>query len=157
MQINATILGQLISFFLFVMFCMKYIWPSIISSIEKRQKIISDGMKMTEQAKKELEIAHKNAFKHIEKAKEEAKKIINEANKIKLNILTETKKESEIERKKIINNSYIKIESERFRMKENLKKDFANLVIIASEKIIERKINLLSEEDIINKFIAKLK
>lgn len=35
---NATLLGQAIAFFLFVVFCMKYVWPPIMEAIEERQK-----------------------------------------------------------------------------------------------------------------------
>ncbi|CCJ90593.1 ATP synthase B chain [Cronobacter turicensis 564] len=30
MNLNATILGQAIAFVLFVLFCMKYVWPPIM-------------------------------------------------------------------------------------------------------------------------------
>lgn len=38
MNLNATILGQAIAFVLFVLFCMKYVWPPLMAAIEKRQK-----------------------------------------------------------------------------------------------------------------------
>lgn len=52
MNLNATILGQAIAFVLFVLFCMKYIWPPIMAAIEKRQKEIADGLSSAERAKK---------------------------------------------------------------------------------------------------------
>ncbi|MGP1954025.1 MAG: F0F1 ATP synthase subunit B family protein, partial [Arsenophonus sp. NC-QC1-MAG3] len=50
MNFNATILGQVIAFVLFVLFCMKYIWPPIMAAIEKRQKEIFDSLSSAEQA-----------------------------------------------------------------------------------------------------------
>ena len=44
MNMNATLLGQAITFVLFVWFCMKFIWPPVINAIEKRQKDIADGL-----------------------------------------------------------------------------------------------------------------
>ncbi|MDX6961065.1 F0F1 ATP synthase subunit B, partial [Citrobacter freundii] len=38
MNLNATILVQAIAFVLFVLLCMKYIWPPLMAAIEKRQK-----------------------------------------------------------------------------------------------------------------------
>ncbi len=52
MNLNATILGQAIAFVLFVIFCMKYVWPPIMAAIEKRQQEIADGLSSAERAKK---------------------------------------------------------------------------------------------------------
>lgn len=49
---NATLLGQAISFGMFVWFCMKYVWPPIIKAIEDCQKKIADGLQAAERAKK---------------------------------------------------------------------------------------------------------
>lgn len=156
MQINATIFGQLISFVLFVMFCMKYIWPPIISAIEKRQEKIFNGIKLADQAKKDLELAKITSYKYIQKAKEQAQEIIDQANKKKINIIDNIKIEAEIERKKIINKAYKQIQIEKKYMVNDLKKVFTNLVISASEKIIEKNIDISTQNDIINKFISKL-
>ncbi|KZH94882.1 hypothetical protein AWG50_18895 [Escherichia coli] len=48
MNLNATILGQAIAFVLFVLFCMKYVWPPLMAAIEKRQKEIADGLASAE-------------------------------------------------------------------------------------------------------------
>ena len=55
MNLNATILGQAIAFVLFVLFCMKYVWPPLMAAIEKRQKEIADGLASAERAHKEYE------------------------------------------------------------------------------------------------------
>ncbi|MBL4821918.1 MAG: F0F1 ATP synthase subunit B, partial [Colwellia sp.] len=34
MNINATLIGELIAFVVFVIFCMKFVWPPIIAAIE---------------------------------------------------------------------------------------------------------------------------
>lgn len=38
MNLNATLLGELIAFAVFVLFCMKFVWPPLINAIEARQK-----------------------------------------------------------------------------------------------------------------------
>ena len=57
MNLNATILGQAIAFVLFVLFCMKYVWPPLMAAIEKRQKEIADGLASAERAHKDLDLA----------------------------------------------------------------------------------------------------
>ena len=44
MNINYTIIGQLIAFLVFVAFCMRYVWPPILAAMEERQQKIIKTM-----------------------------------------------------------------------------------------------------------------
>ena len=44
MNINATLIGQSVAFLIFVLFCMKYVWPPVIAALHERQKKIADGL-----------------------------------------------------------------------------------------------------------------
>lgn len=44
MNINATLIGQSVAFFIFVLFCMKFVWPPVIAALQERQKKIADGL-----------------------------------------------------------------------------------------------------------------
>lgn len=101
-NLNATILGQTISFILFVWFCMKYIWPPIILAIETRQKEIKQSLIIAKQAKEELSIIQRKMEIEIQEAKEKASTILNEANKQKLFILETAKEQALEESKKIL-------------------------------------------------------
>ena len=43
MNINLTIIGQIVAFLAFVVFCMRYVWPPILAAMEERQQKIADG------------------------------------------------------------------------------------------------------------------
>ena len=57
MNINLTLIGQAISFAIFVWFCMKYVWPPITSALEQRKKTIADGLSAAELGQQSLEKA----------------------------------------------------------------------------------------------------
>ena len=57
MNFNATLIGQMITFAIFVWFCMKYIWPFLIQAMEERNKRISEGLAAAQQGQKDLEEA----------------------------------------------------------------------------------------------------
>ena len=61
MNINATMIGQSITFFFFVWFCMKFVWPPIMQALEARTKQIADGLAAAERGKHEQELAQKRA------------------------------------------------------------------------------------------------
>ncbi|AXW86417.1 MULTISPECIES: F0F1 ATP synthase subunit B [Lonsdalea] len=156
MNINATILGQAIAFVLFVLFCMKYIWPPIMAAIEKRQKEIADGLSSAERAKNDLNLAQANATDQLKKAKADAQVIIEQANKQRAQILEEAKVEAETERNKIVAQAQAEIDAERKRAREELRKQVASLAIAGAERIIERSVDEAANSDIVDKLVAEL-
>ena len=54
MNINATLIVQMIVFITVVWFSMKFIWPMIMQAIEERNKTISEGLAAAEQGQKKL-------------------------------------------------------------------------------------------------------
>ncbi|OTA19065.1 F0F1 ATP synthase subunit B [Xenorhabdus beddingii] len=156
MNINATILGQALAFVLFVLFCMKYVWPPIMAAIEKRQKEIADGLASAERAKKNLDLAQANASDQLKKAKADAQVIIEQANKQKAQLIDDAKVEAELERNKIIAQAHAEVEAERKRAREELRKQVAMLAIAGAEKIIERSVDEAANSDIVNKLVAEL-
>ena len=57
MNINLTLIGQAISFAIFVWFCMKYVWPPLIKVLEERAATIAEGLAAAEKGKSELDAA----------------------------------------------------------------------------------------------------
>nr|WP_233451149.1 F0F1 ATP synthase subunit B [Xenorhabdus sp. Sc-CR9] len=141
---------------MFVLFCMKYVWPPIMAAIEKRQKEITDGLASAERAKKNLDLAQANATDQLKKAKADAQVIIEQANKQKAQIIDDAKAEAELERNKILVQANAEIEAERKRAREELRKQVAMLAIAGAEKIIERSVDEAANSDIVDKLVAEL-
>jgi len=156
MNMNATLLGQAITFVLFVWFCMKFVWPPVIRAIEKRQKDIADGLSSAEAAKKDLELTKANTSEIMQQAKVEANAIIEQANKRKVTILEEAKQDAVKEKDRIVTQGLAEIEAERKRAQAELKQQVAMLAIAGAEKIIERSVDEAANSDIIDKLVAEL-
>ncbi|AVF58656.1 F0F1 ATP synthase subunit B [Vibrio diabolicus] len=156
MNINATLLGQAISFALFVWFCMKYVWPPLMKAIEERQKKIADGLQAAERAAKDLDLAQANASDQLKEAKRTATEIIEQANKRKSQILDEAREEAQAERQKILAQAEAELEAERNRARDDLRKQVATLAVAGAEKILERSIDKDAQKDILDNITAKL-
>lgn len=156
MNINATLLGELIAFIFFVWFCMKFVWPPLMNAIEERQKKIADGLADAGRAAKDLELAQIKATEQLKEAKVTANEIIEQANKRKAQIVEEAKVEAQTERAKIIAQGQAEIENERNRVKDDLRKQVALLAIAGAEKILERTIDPEAHSDIVNKLVAEI-
>ncbi len=156
MSINATLLGQAISFALFVWFCMKFVWPPLMNAIEQRQKKIADGLADADRAVKDLELAQAKATDQLKEAKVTANEIIEQANKRKAQIVEEAKAEADAERAKIIAQGKAEIENERNRVKDDLRKQVAALAVLGAERILERSIDEAAHSDIVDKLVAEI-
>lgn len=156
MNLNATLIGQLIAFALFVAFCMKYVWPPLIKAIETRQAGIADALASAEKAKQEQADTKALAEQEIAKAREEAQQIIDLATKRRNEILESVQAEAEAEKAKIIEQGYAEVENERRRVQEELRQKVAALAVAGAEKIVGRSVDAAANNDIIDKLVAEL-
>ncbi|MCI7478833.1 MAG: F0F1 ATP synthase subunit B, partial [[Pasteurella] aerogenes] len=154
MNLNATLIGQLIAFALFVWFCMKFVWPPIIKAIEERQSSIANALASAEAAKKEQADTKVLVEQEITQAKLQAQEIVDLANKRRNEILDEVKAEAEALKAKIIEQGYAEVESERKRVQEELRVKVASLAVAGAEKIVGRTVDEAANNDIIDKLVA---
>ena len=81
MNFNATLIGQTITFIVFVWFCMKYIWPPLMAALEERNARISEGLAAAQRGQQDLEDAQVKVTGSLNDAKQQAQEIINQAHK----------------------------------------------------------------------------
>ena len=156
MNLNATLIGQLIAFAIFVWFCIKFVWPPIINAIEKRQSQIANALASAEAAKKEQADTKMLVEKEISQSKLQAQEILDLANKRRNEVLAEVKAEAEELKDKIIEQGYAEVEAERKRVQEELRIKVASLAIAGAEKIVGRTVDEAANNDIIDKLVAEL-
>ncbi|SET68295.1 F0F1 ATP synthase subunit B [Thalassotalea agarivorans] len=156
MNINSTLIYELIAFVVFVLFCMKYVWPPLMAAIEERQKTIADGLAASDRAAKDLELAQEKAAAQLKEAKAQAAEIVEAAKKRENQMIEEAAEKAQAEREKIIASGHAEIETERNRAKEELRKQVATLAVVGAEKILERSIDAAAHSDILDKLVAEL-
>ncbi|MDH3434952.1 MAG: F0F1 ATP synthase subunit B, partial [Gammaproteobacteria bacterium] len=100
MDINATLIGQTIAMIVFVWFCMKYIWPPLLSAIEERQEKIAEGLAAAEQGELRLEEAKAQAGEIVDHARKQATGILDQAHARANEIVAEGKADGVKERER---------------------------------------------------------
>ncbi len=94
MNFNATLIGQSITFIIFVWFCMRFVWPPIMLALQQRKERVAEGLAAGERGKHELELARKKALETLHDAKQQAAEIISRAEKRGADIVEEAKNEA---------------------------------------------------------------
>lgn len=156
MDINATLLGQMITFAIFVWFTLKFVWPMIQSSMDERKQKILDGLDAAKQGHEKLKHAEEKSLIFLKEAKDRSDNIIANANKQATKILEETRNSAISERDEIINSGYKQVEQELNKVKLELQQKIAELIISGAEKVLMKSINSKDHSMILDKFIKKL-
>ena len=149
MNINMTLIGQSITFAIFVWFCMKYVWPPIVGALEARKKQIADGLAAAERGRHELELAAKRASETMHEAKIKASEIIAQAEKRASQIVDEAKNAAKGEGDRMITAAKAEIEQESHRAREALRGEVAALVVAGAGKVLRREVNAQAHADLL--------
>jgi len=156
MNINQTLIGQTITFFIFVLFCKKYVWPALIAVMEAREKKIAEGLEAAERADKDLELAQQKVGEQLREAKEQAATILESANKRAAQIVDEAKEQARVEGERILTAAKADIEQEANRAKEELRGKVATLALAGAEKVLGSSIDANAHNDLVTKLAAEL-
>jgi F-type H+-transporting ATPase subunit b len=151
-DINLTLIGQMITFAIFIWFTMKYVWPPLENMLKVRQERIADGLHAAERGHLELELAQKTAVKEMREAREIAAQIIDQAHKQAIIIIEQAKADANIEKQNILTAGQAELDQAQQKAREKLKAEVVNLTILSTEKLLHRTMNdddqkrLLEEE-----------
>ena len=156
MNINATLIGQAIAFFLFVVFCMKFVWPPILRALEERKKKIADGLAAAEHGKHEQQMAEARAKELLREAKEQAGVIISRADKRAAEIVDESKEDAKAEGERLLTAARAEIDQEVNRVKEDLRKQVVTIAMAGAGKVLEREVDEDAHADLMNKLAAEI-
>ena len=141
MNLNATLIAQLVVFFILAWFTMKFVWPPIVKSLDDRAKKIADGLAAADKAKADLTLAEKKVVEELRKARESAGDVRTSAEKQASHLIDDARAEAG----RIIAAAREAAEAEAGaaaqRAKETLRDQVAHLAVAGAEKILRREIN----------------
>lgn len=156
MNLNLTLIGQMVAFVCFVVFCMKYVWPPIIAAMQERADKIADGLAAADRASHDLELAQEKAVERLKEAKEEAAGIVDAANKRAGQIVDEAKDAAVVEAERVKHSAQAEIDQEMNRAKEALRGQVAALALSGAEKVLGSAIDQQAHEELVDKLAADL-
>jgi len=124
--------------------------------MEERQKKIAAGLEAAQQGQYALELAQKNIAGQLHEAKAKVVVILDQANQQANNLIEESRIKAQSECAKILAKSKLDIEQEINKTQQELQQQTASLVIAATEKILQQKIDAATQQKLINQLIAEI-
>jgi len=148
-NLNATLIAQLVVFFILAWVTMKFVWPPIVKALDERAKKISDGLTAADKAKADLSLAEKKVVEEMRKARESASDVRAAAEKQAAKFLDDARAEAS----RIIAAAREAAEGEAAaaaqRAKEVLRDQVAILAVAGAERILRREINAQVHVDLL--------
>ena len=156
MNINLTLIGQTITFAFFIWFCMKFVWPPIMSALHERRSKIADGLAAAEKGQHEEELAKQKAVEILKEAKEQASEIIRNAEKRASEIVDEAKNNAKAEGDRLVKAAQAEIEQNVTRAREELRGKVVSLAVAGAGKVLKKEINEAANADLLKDLAAQL-
>jgi len=156
MNINATLFGQMLTFAIFVLVTMKYVWPAINKALNDRERKIAEGLEAAERGRHELELAQHKAAAQLRDAKIQAAHIIDQANQRANRLIEDSKEQARIEGERLLKVTQSEIEQERQQAKQELMTQVATMAIQGASKLIQQDLDTEANKRLMSELISEI-
>ena len=137
-----------LAFFILLFVLGKFAWKPNTQALKEREDSIDEALKSAEVARLQLESLKTDNQRLLNEARVERDKLLKEANEIKDQILAKAKSDAKSEGDKMISAAKEAIEMEKVNAMNQLKTQVANLTVDLAEKILRKKMEDRSQQEV---------
>jgi len=150
-----TLLAQIINFV--ILFGLLYLvaYKPIMRMLDERSRKIRESMEQTELIKQQAERAEEEAAERIETVGKEGQEVIAGAMRTGEEVRRGVEQQSRQEAESLIAKARTEIQRERDEAIDELRKEFADLTILAAGKVIDRSLDKKAHREIIDKVLEE--
>lgn len=156
MSIGATLLGQMITFMLFVLFTMRFVWPPIQKALSERQNKVAAGLAAAERGHHDLMLAQESVAKQLKDAKLEVGRLLDDAKQQAGKIVDDAKIHAQQEGVRLVERAHAEIEQLERQAKEALRSQVAKIAMMGAEKVLGTSIDSAAHEQLLNQLAEEL-
>jgi F-type H+-transporting ATPase subunit b len=153
-NLNATILAQMIIFSALVWFTMKVVWPVITGAMQARSQKIAAGLAAADRGQKDLIAAESRVEELVKAARERALAIEHQAHAQANQIVEAAKQAALSEGDRLLESARAQVVLEAQKAREELRKQVAALAVRGASQIIEREIDPRTHAQLLDKLAA---
>jgi F-type H+-transporting ATPase subunit b len=155
-NINLTLIVQMVVFALLIYGTMKWIWPPILAAMDERSRKIAQGLAAAEKGEQALTEARGSADAIIREARERANQIIDHAQQRANEMVEEAKGTANEESARLVAAAHEQIELDTTRARESLRKEVAGIAVGAAAKLLGREIDAGKHAELLDKLVTQI-
>ncbi len=156
MNINLTLIVQMVVFAVLIYATMRWIWPHILDAMAARQRTIAQGLAAAEKGEQALTDARANADAIIREARERATHIIDQAQHRANELVEEAKGTANVEGARLVAAAHQQIELDTTRARESLRREVAGIAVGAAAKLLGREIDPRKHADLLEQLATQI-
>ncbi len=156
MNINLTLIVQMVVFALLIWFVMKFVWPMILGPMDERTKKIATGLAAAEKGQQDFAQAEARAESVIREARDRANQIVDAASKRANEVIEAAKQSAIAEGDRLVASAKQQIELDAAKAREELRKQVADLTVRSAAKVLGREIDAARHADILGQLATEI-
>jgi F-type H+-transporting ATPase subunit b len=155
-NINLTLIVQMIVFIALIWATMKFVWPKIIDAMEERSRKIAAGLAAAEKGKADLVQADQRAEAIVKEARAKAAQILDQAGKRSNEMVDEAKGTAIAEAERLVAQAHEDAALESTRARESLRREVGRLAVEGASRLLEREIDPKTHAELLDKLAAEV-
>jgi F-type H+-transporting ATPase subunit b len=156
MELNFTLVGQIITFFILLYLLNRFLYGPISTALKQRAETIRIGLDAAEKGRRDLEEARQKYQEMLDQAKIEAQDILNKAQKRAEVMKEETVAQAREEAGRVIQKAKEEIQVEWQKARMDLKREVADMVFLATGKIMKSSVDRQKHLGMINEVVEEM-
>ena len=149
------LLAQIVNFLILLGLLYLVAYKPIMRMLDERSRKIKESMEQTEFIKEQAARAEEEFEKRIEAAAKEGQEVVARAAKTGEELRQKAQQQAKQEGEALINRARTEIQRERDGAIDELRKEFADLTILAAEKVIDRSLDKKAHRQLIDKVLEE--
>jgi F-type H+-transporting ATPase subunit b len=155
-NINLTLVVQMLVFAVLIFGTMKWIWPPILAAMEERSRKIADGLAAAEKGEQALTEARGQADAIVREARERANQIIDHAQHRANELVEAAKTTAGTEGARLIAAAQQQIALDTTHARESLRREVAGIAVGAAAKLLGREIDARKHADLLDQLATEV-
>jgi F-type H+-transporting ATPase subunit b len=150
-----TLLTQVVTFIILLVILRFVAYKPLMRMLDERSKRVKESMEQAESIKEQAANAEEQVKKQLEEASREGQERINRALRAGEEVKQKAQEEAKQEAEALINRARAEIQRERDEAISGVRREFADLTILAAGKVIDRSLDKEEHRELIEKVLEE--
>ena len=148
---------QLITFVIVLLILRRWVFPKLVATLEARRKTLEESLVQAKQTQEALERAEEKAGQILHKAREQADTALANAKSEAKDVVSQAETAAKVQADRVLKEAEAQLGQERNKLREELKDELADLVVLTTEKVLRTKLNPKEDARLIEQSIKELR
>jgi F-type H+-transporting ATPase subunit b len=149
------LIAQLVNFTILIVILRMFLWPSVVGMLDQRTQRIKESMDRANELQQQATEAQREFEAQMQQARVEAQDIVSRAlqtaERVKADAQDDARKQADV----LLERARSEIQMERDRAIADLRQEFADVTILAAERVINQELDKTRHIALIDQVLAE--